>query len=826
MSVNAFLLLMAMVATTVIARNEEILENFKKVHARLPVYENQCDPPFKAVEGGYCYFLAFDQMSTSWRGAQLVCSWLHPDSRLAEFETLNELVDATLFLTMEKSNPWTQLEWIDANNETSLPFLCEIEANPPPIAWRCPEGFFRLANSCYAYGDTEQLNWWDAQSYCGSLTAGGRLAEIETVEELSLLTAHLAENPTANCDRGYFIGAEDVGSNNHYKWASSGTPVAFYSWFPGQPNNDGADDAIAIWCNYNFEWIDANNETSLPFLCEIEANPPPIAWRCPEGFFRLANSCYAYGDTEQLNWWDAQSYCGSLTAGGRLAEIETVEELSLLTAHLAENPTANCDRGYFIGAEDVGSNNHYKWASSGTPVAFYSWFPGQPNNDGADDAIAIRSEGTSDREAVTSGTTEATWNTELPTYFLRGRLRRRRWLVDAEEEDTHEETVMKKEEPRVHPMLKNRIKLLPRAVLVVACISLAEFLPAISLPSGFHNANFLPGKRCPNEFHRFGNTCYYLSTLKAPWDTAQEICKLLAPEGKLVEMNEEMTMYLVTGYISGRFEGTSSTIAPIWTGGIRNADSAEFQWAAEEKEVKFMNWGETGPKNETDEIQGILIDCENGCTWATDDITKSYTFMCQSPMILVSTSDNGSVVIVQSPPTPPSACSPKKSEKIETLQSKKIEVLKDCPFPFVKLGKSCYLFQNKFHFRNWDAAQEYCANIVPGGKLAEFETVLEQFTVTQHLIGMGCQEWAHNPWVGAFRSIPGEGFIWKNSETAVDAHAWYKGHPTSSRVQNTDAMALYCNGNFHFLTYPRTTTTSFICELDVNPAVETWTELL
>ncbi|CAG0910036.1 unnamed protein product, partial [Cyprideis torosa] len=166
---------------------------------------------------------------------------------------------------------------------------------------------------------------------------------------------------------------------------------------------------------------------------------------------------------------------------------------------------------------------------------------------------------------------------------------------------------------------------------------------------GFHNANFLPGKSCPNEFHRFGNTCYYLSTLKAPWDTAQEICKLLAPEGKLVEMNEEMTMYLVTGYISGRFEGTSSTIAPIWTGGIRNADSAGFQWASEEKEVKFMNWGQTRPKNETDEIQGILIDCENGCTWATDDITKSYTFMCQSPMILVSTSDNGSVVIVQSP---------------------------------------------------------------------------------------------------------------------------------------------------------------------------------
>ncbi|CAG0889982.1 unnamed protein product [Cyprideis torosa] len=356
----------------------------------------------------------------------------------------------------------------------------------------------------------------------------------------------------------------------------------------------------------------------------------------------------------------------------------------------------------------------------------------------------------------------------------------------------------------------------PRAMIVVACIWLTEFPPVISFPSGFPNASFLPGKSCPNEFHRFGNSCYYLSTLKAPWDTAQEICKLLAPEGKLVEMNEKTTMYLVMGYLLGRFGETSSTIEPIWTGGIRNADSAGFQWASEEKEVTFMNWGETGPKNQTDEIQGILIDCENGCTWATDDIRKSYTFMCQSPMILVRTFDNGSVVLVQSPPTPTSVRSPKKSEKIEGL--------KDCPFPFVKLGKSCYLFQNKFHLRNLDAAQEYCANIVPGGKLVEFETLLEQFTVTQHLIGMGCQEWAHNPWVGAFRSTPGKGFIWKNSGTAVDAHAWYTGNPPPTRLQNTDAMALACNGNFNFMTFPRPTTTSFICELD--PAVETFTELL
>ncbi|CAG0911812.1 unnamed protein product, partial [Cyprideis torosa] len=68
-----------------------------------PTYEGQCDHPFTAVNGGHCYFLSYEHVKTTWKEAQLICSWLHPKGRLAEFETPQETVDATGFLINDNS---------------------------------------------------------------------------------------------------------------------------------------------------------------------------------------------------------------------------------------------------------------------------------------------------------------------------------------------------------------------------------------------------------------------------------------------------------------------------------------------------------------------------------------------------------------------------------------------------------------------------------------------------------------------------------------------------------------------------------------------------
>ncbi|CAG0889763.1 unnamed protein product [Cyprideis torosa] len=153
------------------------MENF-------PTYEGQCDHPFTAVNGGRCYFPSYDLVKNTWKEAQLICSWLHPKGQLAEFETLQEMGDATSFLIYDKSNqswgsvgPWIgatekddsntfiwhsskspvdktnwaqsrpycttsgdgvalnasdDFQWIDLSSGTELPFLCEIPSNPRP----------------------------------------------------------------------------------------------------------------------------------------------------------------------------------------------------------------------------------------------------------------------------------------------------------------------------------------------------------------------------------------------------------------------------------------------------------------------------------------------------------------------------------------------------------------------------------------------------------------------------------------------------------------------------------------------------------------------
>ncbi|CAG0909026.1 unnamed protein product, partial [Cyprideis torosa] len=88
------------------------MENF-------PTYEGQCDHPFTAVNGGRCYFPSYDLVKTTWKEAQLFCSWLHPKGQLAEFDTLQEIVDATGFLINDNStHGWGSVgPWIGATEK-------------------------------------------------------------------------------------------------------------------------------------------------------------------------------------------------------------------------------------------------------------------------------------------------------------------------------------------------------------------------------------------------------------------------------------------------------------------------------------------------------------------------------------------------------------------------------------------------------------------------------------------------------------------------------------------------------------------------------------
>ncbi|CAG0891446.1 unnamed protein product [Cyprideis torosa] len=191
---------------------------------------------------------------------------------LAEFETAQELVAATEFLITDNQNgvyPWAALEWIDLSNGTEIPILCEIPSNLPPVERVCPEGFVSLGDSCYLVYEDELLNWNEAQTFCGSLAADGRLVELETAEEIDLLKGHLVDKDFI-CSY-YWIGGEEREDTNIFQWASSGQRIDVSDWYPGQPDEDGSGNAIYLTCPFNWRWIDHFKSYAFRFICEAPA---------------------------------------------------------------------------------------------------------------------------------------------------------------------------------------------------------------------------------------------------------------------------------------------------------------------------------------------------------------------------------------------------------------------------------------------------------------------------------------------------------------------------------------------------------------------------
>ncbi|CAG0909047.1 unnamed protein product, partial [Cyprideis torosa] len=171
-------------------------------------------------------------------------------------------------------------------------------------------------------------------------------------------------------------------------WHSSKAPIEAHNWAESRPQSSTSGDGVSLDASDNFQWIDLSSGTDLPFLCEIPSNTRPVALKCPDGFFSLELSCYAvYDDKRTMTWDDAQTFCASRAAGGRLVELETAGELGRVKDHLIESDYV-CG-GYWIGAEEIASTNMYSWSSTGQLVDFYDWWSDQPDHPARGDAIDL-----------------------------------------------------------------------------------------------------------------------------------------------------------------------------------------------------------------------------------------------------------------------------------------------------------------------------------------------------------------------------------------------------------------------------------------------------
>ena len=108
----------------------------------------------------------------------------------------------------------------------------------------------------------QNMTWEKAKAYCESL--GGNLVTITSAEENNYIADNiLVPNGSPVC----WAGGRKIDEN--WKWVTN-EDWLFSSWLYGQPdgNKNTCEDCLQIGYKLVHEWNDANNNSSIPFVCE------------------------------------------------------------------------------------------------------------------------------------------------------------------------------------------------------------------------------------------------------------------------------------------------------------------------------------------------------------------------------------------------------------------------------------------------------------------------------------------------------------------------------------------------------------------------------
>ncbi len=112
-----------------------------------------------------------------------------------------------------------------------------------------------------------ELNWNDASSVCSNNGYDG-LATILDASENNFL--HTLQPLRSSADY-YWIGLNDIQNENSFQW-TSGYPVSYTNWVPGEPNNAGNEDCIHLYganALNTQQWNDMPCVNEVYFICEV-----------------------------------------------------------------------------------------------------------------------------------------------------------------------------------------------------------------------------------------------------------------------------------------------------------------------------------------------------------------------------------------------------------------------------------------------------------------------------------------------------------------------------------------------------------------------------
>lgn len=86
--------------------------------------------------------------------------------------------------------------------------------------------------------NSQLLTWNDAFTKCKN--DGGWLVTVKNAQEQAIIKLGMDNNSPV--DSNWFIGLNDKQSEGTWAWVEDGSQATYYSWYPGEPNSQGANE--------------------------------------------------------------------------------------------------------------------------------------------------------------------------------------------------------------------------------------------------------------------------------------------------------------------------------------------------------------------------------------------------------------------------------------------------------------------------------------------------------------------------------------------------------------------------------------------------------
>ncbi|CAJ1352607.1 unnamed protein product, partial [Effrenium voratum] len=273
---------------------------------------------------------------------------------------------------------WADGRWYDVSPFFSLPSAickklphCTVKGCPQPVCG----SWSSFGRWCYLLIG-KHLVFPDARQRCQEHDAV--LASVQSKEENEFLRRLCGP-------RFCWLGLKELADTEEWRWldGSDASAGAFWNWAPGEPNNNGQDESVAVM-NWNLEediresphtwanglWYDMPASFNLgQVICERSE------WSCHQDWKSFRGSCY------QLQSWpgtfqEAQGRCEEASA--HLVTIQSAEEQEFVQQLCGE-------RMCWLGLEEPPGSESWRWVDGTELAGYQNWEQGEPNNFGDTD---------------------------------------------------------------------------------------------------------------------------------------------------------------------------------------------------------------------------------------------------------------------------------------------------------------------------------------------------------------------------------------------------------------------------------------------------------